>query len=235
MQAASAGREDVPPPPQFGQVLSVLSRNGRGGLRDRMAAVTAGEHYAEQGQEPAGAPAALDIRDTRWGFLVTEVPHPGRADQLPELGLKFVAAAFLVAALAKWLLPGSILSGDVVVMKLILTFALLGAAAAVFGFADRGFGAELQVDAVLREIRVCSRNAQGVAHVTDCIAMLDIEECFVRPAEREGFTEICLRVAGQAEPVAIAAGRLTDIAPILQRLTRDLRTPRERVELRMAS
>ncbi len=200
-----------------------------------MAVVAAGADYVVRGQDPADVPAALEIRDTRWGFVVTEVPRPGRAGELPELGLKFVAATFLVSALAQWLLPGSIFSGDVVVMKLILTFALLGAAATVFAFADRGFGAELQVDAVLREIRVCTRNAQGVAHLTDCIAMRDIEECFLRPSERPGLTEICFRVAGHAEPVRIAAGLLTDIAPILERLTRDLRTPRERVELRMAS
>jgi hypothetical protein len=53
--------------------------------------------------------------------------------------------------------------------------------------------------------------------------------------DRPGVTELCFRVVGLAEPVRIAAGPVTDLAPVLERLTRDLRTPRERVELRMAS
>lgn len=184
--------------------------------------------------EPAAGTAALDIRDTRWGFVVTETPRRAGIDQLSELGLKFAAGTLLLAALAQWLLPGSLFTGDVVIMKLALTLILGGAAAVVFRFADRGFRAELQVDAVLREIRVGARNARGDARVRNRIAMRDIEECFLRPSDRPGLTDICFNVAGHAEPVRIATGTVSDIGPILERLTRDLRTPRDRVAQRMA-
>jgi hypothetical protein len=196
--------------------------------------MTAHVDFNARDAEPAEAAAALDIRDTRWGFVVTEAPRRMGTDQLSELALKFAAITLLLTATAQWLLPGSLFTGDVLVMKLALTLILCGAAAVVFRFADRGFRAELQVDAVLREIRVGTRNTRGDARVRNHIAMRDIEECFLRPADRPGLTDICFRVAGHAEPVQIATGSVSDIAPILERLTRDLRTPRERVAHRMA-
>jgi hypothetical protein len=178
---------------------------------------------------------ALEIRDTLWGFVVTELPDGLSWDIVTEAALKFASLSVVLAAAAQWLLPGSIYAGDVIMMKLVLT-AVLGAFALVlFLVADRGFLAELQVDAALREIRVGSRNAHGATRVTNRIAMRDIEEFFVRPcADQPGTTELCFRVAGVAEPVRIAAGTVADLAPVLERLTRDLRTPRERVALRMA-
>jgi hypothetical protein len=137
--------------------------------------------------------------------------------------------------MAQWLLPGSLFAGDVLLMKLALTAVLGSLAIVVFRFADRGFVAELQVDAALREIRVGVRNAHGTSQVQNRISMRDIEECFVRTATgRPDVTELCFRVAGLSDPVRIAAGSVADLAPVLERLTRDLRTPRARVALRMA-
>jgi hypothetical protein len=105
----------------------------------------------------------------------------------------------------------------------------------LFRFADRGFLPELQVDAVLREIRLAARNAHGASRLVNRIPMRDIEEFFVTPSsDQPEATELFFRVTGLAEPVRIAAGSVADLAPVLQRLARDLRTPRERVELRMA-
>jgi hypothetical protein len=156
-------------------------------------------------------------------------------DILSEATLRFGAAVLVLAAAAQWLLPGSMFSGDVVLMKLVLTAALAAGAAVLFRIADRGFVAELQVDAALREIRVGARTLRGASRVRNRIPMRDIEEVFVRPdAGQPGRTELCFRVLGLAEPVRIAAGRVGDLAPVLERLTRDLRTPRERVARRMA-
>lgn len=187
------------------------------------------------GRDPASRPPALDIRDTRWGFVATERPSRVGLGQVREFVLKLGAGAVLVVAAAQWLLPGSLLSGDVIVMKLVLTAAPGAAAAAIFQFADRGFVAEIQVDAAMREVRIGTRNLRGLSHVRKRIAMHDIEECFARPSAGDGLMEICLRVAGHAEPVRIAAGSVTDLAPFLERLTRDLRTPREGVYMRIAT
>jgi hypothetical protein len=178
---------------------------------------------------------ALEIRDTGWGFVVTELPGGPSWEIASEAILKFLALTVALAAFAQWLLPGSIFAGDVVVMKLGLTAALGCLAFVLFRFADRGFLPELQVDAALREIRVGARNAHGATRVVNRIPMRDIEEFFVRAcADQPGTTELCFRVAGLSEPVRIAAGTVADLAPVLERLARDLRTPRERVALRMA-
>jgi hypothetical protein len=189
---------------------------------------------AARSDAPVRVPA-LEIRDTRWGFVVTERADGPSWDVLTEAALKFVALSVVLAAGAQWLLPGSIFAGDVVIMKLALTAALGALAVVLFRAADRGFLPELQVDAALREIRVGSRNARGASRVTNRIPMREIDEFFVRAApDQPGMTELFFRVSGLAEPVRIAAGTVADLAPVLERLTRDLRTPRERVALRMA-
>ena len=113
----------------------------------------------------------------------------------------------LIAAAAQWLMPGSMFSGDVLVMKLVLTAALAGLAAVLFRFADRGSVTELQVDAALREIRVGDRTLSGVSRIRNRIPMREIEEVFVRPDRDEpGQTELCFRVAGRADPDAHRLG-----------------------------
>jgi hypothetical protein len=196
--------------------------------------MTAHADITAAGALPAFVPA-LDIRDTHWGFVVTEIADGVPREALIEGAMKFGSAALLGAAAAQWLMPGSMFSGDVLVMKLVLTSALAGCAAMLFRFADRGFLPELQVDAALREIRVGARTLHGTSRVQNRIPMREIEEVFVRSdAAEPGRTELCFRVEGLAEPVRIASGTAADLAPVLERLTRDLRTPRERVELRMA-
>jgi hypothetical protein len=197
--------------------------------------MTAYADITAAGADPAIVPA-LDIRDTQWGFVVTENAPDVSREAVTEVAMKSGAALLLLAAATQWLLPGSMFSGDVLLMKLVLAAALAGMAGVLFVFADRGFIPELQVDAALREIRLCARTLRGVTRVQNRIPMREIEEVFVRPdAEEPGLTELCFRVDGVAEPVRIAAGSAGDLAPVLERLTRDLRTPRARVELRLAS
>ena len=197
-------------------------------------AMTAQAQITAAGATPATVPV-LDIRDTSWGFAVTEGAAGLSAALLSSAALRFGAVVLMLAAAAQWLLPGSLFSGDVLVMKLVLTLLLGVLAAVLMRAADRGVLAELQVDAALREVRLGTRSARGAAQLSNRIPMRDIEEVFVRPAAgRPGMTELCFRVTGFAEPVRIAAGNVADLAPVLERLTRDLRTPRERVTLRMA-
>jgi hypothetical protein len=196
--------------------------------------MTAQAQITAAGDMLASIPA-LAIRDTSWGFVATPRTEGLSREVVTEAALKFLAITMLAGASAQWLLPGAIFAGDVVVMKLVLTALLGGLAALLFRFADQGFLPELQVDAALREIRLGARNAHGATRVANRIPMREIEEVFVRAAAREpGVTELCFRVAGHADPVRIAAGSVADLAPILERLARDLRTPRERVALRMA-
>jgi hypothetical protein len=179
---------------------------------------------------------ALEIRDTQWGFVVTESGHGLSHDLLAEAAMKFAAVAALIAAAAQWLMPGSMFSGDVLAMKLVLTAALAGLAGVLFRFADRGTVTELQVDAALREIRVGDRTLRGASRIRNRIPMREIAEVFVRPDSTEpGQTELCFRVTDHADPIRIASATVSELAPVLERLTRDLRTPRERVELRLAS
>jgi len=188
--------------------------------------------FLSEGAADRATNGLLRIHDTQWGFIVHEAA-PDASGMIAETFFKFVAFAAVFGAGAQWLLPGSLFSGDVLVMKLGLSAALVGAAIWMLRNSAQEGWPELQVDAARREIRIATRTSDGASRVRSRIAMRDIEECFVRRGAGEA-TELCFRVMGLDDPVRIAAGTAGDLAPVLERLTRDLRTPRERLALRMA-
>lgn len=188
---------------------------------------------SEAGEANASS-SILNIQDTQWGFIVHESAKAPGQEILAQTGLKFLAFTALLAAGAQWLLPGSLFTGDVLLMKLGLTSALVASAVWFLRGTARSGVPELQVDAVRREIRIATRSQTGASRIRSRIAMRDIEECFVRPGRAAEETELCFRVLGHDDPVRIAAGGVGDLAPVLERLTRDLRTPRERVHLKLA-
>ena len=75
-----------------------------------------------------------------WGFRLRPADMQESAmDFLIEWGLTLLGIAFLLAAFAQWLLPGSIYSGDALMLKFVMTcvLGLLGGLA--LSVSARGF------------------------------------------------------------------------------------------------
>ena len=184
----------------------------------------------------ADAESAIAIRETHWGFAVTEARPDATADLISTVLGRIAGAALLLAAFALWVTPGANLNGDLVVMKLALTVSLLAAGAALIWHARHEWRPELQVDATHREIRLALRSIFGDVRTLTRLRMREIDACFIRPSrELDGYSDLCFRVLGDDTPLRLATAPVEQLRPVLERLTRDLRTPRERVELRIAS
>ena len=133
-------------------------------------------------------------------------------------------------------MPGAIFAPDMILMKLALTASLLAAGFALVYHARRDWRPELQVDAAHREIRLALRSMFGDVRTRARLRMAEIDECFIRPSrEIDGYSDLCFRILGDDAPLRLATAPVAQLRPVLERLSRDLRTPRQRIELRLAS
>lgn len=175
----------------------------------------------------------LSIRETGWGFIVSDLPGDLDLGLVEEVSLKFFALLMILAAGLQWLVPAPIYGGSVVLTKLGMTGMLGLIGFALYRHANRGYRAELHVDAAHREVRIATRNFRGQSRARKRFAMRDIQECFVDTASG-GDARLCFRITGEDVPVQIASAPERDLVPVLERLVRDLTTPRKRNELRIA-
>ena len=88
--------------------------------------------------DPEALASAPGVIETEWGYVVRSAPRrarPMRGDFL----LRLVSAAFLAASAAQWVLPGSMLAGEALSMKIAVSLAL-GCSGLVL-MLRRGYGA----------------------------------------------------------------------------------------------
>ena len=83
-------------------------------------------------------------------------------------GQSILGAALILAAVGLWVMPGSELSGDVMLMKLVLslTAAFIGISLTQQGKAPNA--PEVQIDTVRHEIRLVRRNGKRFECVQSC-------------------------------------------------------------------
>lgn len=177
----------------------------------------------------------LETRQILGGYTVSERAGVLDLDAVMEGSLKFFGLAMVLSAGALWLLPGAIIAGDVLTMKLALTAAFLATGLALFWHANRGFQYEIQIDAGRREVRIATRNSRDESRTRRRIPMRDIESCFLRRSkEPNAPARLYLRLRGSPVPVALIGGPEHALGMLHQRLSRDLRPPRARALARAA-
>lgn len=219
-----------------GQILARFLRENRprDATWDAVMNARAERTWDDQGDAEQSGP--LSIRETSWGFIVSDLPGQLDVGLVEEASLKFFGLVMILAAGVQWLVPGTLYGGNVLLAKfgMMAMFGLVGFA--LFRHANRGYRAELHVDAAHREVRIATRNSRGQARARKTFAMRDIEECFVDEMAEgaQGTARLCFRVSGEDEPVRIATAPQTDLVPVLERLVRDLTTPRARTPLHAA-
>ncbi|MEL7025687.1 MAG: hypothetical protein AAGO57_00465, partial [Pseudomonadota bacterium] len=99
-------------------------------------------------------------------------------------------------------------------------------------FAQRGIGRETHIDTSKREIRFARRSAGNKIRVKLRVPFSEIESVFVRRNEaHQGLLR--LRVRGASQALTIVAGVERELNLMHSRLCRDLKSPEERLEMRL--
>lgn len=167
---------------------------------------------------------ALTIEDTAWGFVLRERKASERPIAWAEATLRLLGAALILAALGQWLLPGTLLVGEVIAMKLGLSAVLVAVGAGLFWWARRGFLSEFHVDLAERELRVASRNARGLSRVQLRVPMIEVESVFVQRTKEIGMpAHLFARLRGAPEALYIISAPEAELQLVHQRLCEDLR------------
>ncbi len=173
-------------------------------------------------------PTSISITETHWGYILRRKSAASSVEGV----LRFMGIVLVMASYAFWLVPGGLISSEVLLTKIVVAsgFAMLGAA--LYFVAVRGFGSETQIDTAEREVRFARRNGRGETKVMTCIPFGLVESVFVQRDELHPAT-LCLRPVGNGEVRKMVYGLERELNLVHSRLCKDLKSPEERMEMRL--
>jgi hypothetical protein len=175
------------------------------------------------------------VTETYWGYEIQDNLDRFDRDRLAEPLLRFLGLVTVLSAYGQWFLPAAFFGGDTVFAKALLCFFLGSLGCWVYWMAGRGMLTSVEIDTTRREIRVVRRNSKGRRHVGSVVPMRRVESAFVQRTKDVGQRpNLYVRMRDGRELLHIANGPEAELETILARLHRDLRSPRERVEQKLA-
>lgn len=183
----------------------------------------------------AGEPLLKQI-EMPWGFRLRPADMEEKAsDTIIEWSLTLVGIAFLLSAFGQWLLPGSIYSGDALMLKFVLTciLGLLGGLA--LSVSARGFRPEVQVDRVRQEIRFVSRNPRGRGQILATVDLDQIIGVGITRSVSNGDCHCLIYLIDGKKPLRLATGTESEIRAIRTKMDDYVTPPAERLAAKMAA
>jgi hypothetical protein len=156
-------------------------------------------------------------------------------DAIVEWGLTMLGIAFLLAAFGQWILPGSLYSGDAIMMKFVLTCILGLAGGVLLSISARGFRPEVQVDRVRHEIRFVSRNPRGRGQI---LASVDLDQIIGVGITRSLSGKDChclIYLIDGEKPLRIATGIESEIRRVRKKMDDFVKPASERLAAKMAA
>jgi hypothetical protein len=166
------------------------------------------------------------VEDTYWGYVVRSTARTPILAHLMQ-GLSFLlGVTMIVATLALWLLPDSLMSGSVVGMKFGASTLTMVCGAFFLWYASRGTKTEIHVDTRLAEVREVVTNRAGrptllSRHGFDIVADVAIDADGDPEAPRRTGA-LVIRSEEASALVQVATGSFEALDRLRQRLGRDL-------------
>ena len=171
--------------------------------------------------------ALYEIDTSYWGYTIRSIETPPMALVFAQAAAWMIGVACLISTLGLWLIPSAGATVGVVGMKLGATVLSLSLSAFCLWFASRGTDSETQIDTQLGEVREVVRNRTGQSTLIGRYGFDAIGSVFIEMqgrGRRKQSTEgvLVLRYRNTAQTLRIAAGSLGTLAPLRDRLGRDL-------------
>jgi hypothetical protein len=166
---------------------------------------------------------ALSLRDTYWGYVITNDTAARRRAVLVEVLSISFGVFLMMAAVGQWALPGSSTGVEMWAMKgaISVVFGILGAI--LFWYGQRGLAYEVQVDVVKREARTVLRNRRGITHVLDAVPFSQVGSAFVNRARTPfGASRLYMRLGESQTLIEVASGTESELNLLHTKLSRDM-------------
>ncbi|NVK06784.1 MAG: hypothetical protein HWD81_04505 [Marivivens sp.] len=163
------------------------------------------------------------LADTYWGYVIRSLEGPSPMVKTLQAVALFVGAVFALAAVGLWLMPSSIVSDGVQVIKIGLTVFLAVVSAFCFRYATRGAEVELEFDTNVRELREVVRNHAGRPSLIGRYDFKSFSGLFIdRERGEKGHGALMLRYRNSTTLLEVAYGPLPRIEALRDRLGKDL-------------
>lgn len=178
-------------------------------------------------QAPAVPRAGLlGVEETHWGYVVRDPSGVSVGLVVAQAICWVFGISAVVAALCVWIFAGEASDAGTIALRWGATVIALAFAALALWYASRGIETEIQVDTRLGELREVTRNRAGRPtahgrHGFDSIGGVFID----RQGRRDmagGSGVLVLRLGNSAQLVAVAAGPVSELEPLRDRMGRDL-------------
>lgn len=177
----------------------------------------------------------LEQIEMPWGFRLRPADmQESAADFIIEWGLTLMGAAFLLSAFAQWLLPGTVYSGDAIMLKFVLTCVLGLLGGLCLSVSARGFRPEVQVDRVRQEIRFASRNPRGRGQILATVDLQQIIGVGITRSMTTGDCHCLIYLIDGKKPLRIATGIEAEIRAIREKMDNYVTPAAERLAAKMA-
>lgn len=178
----------------------------------------------------------LKVIEMPWGFRLRPADMQEKAsDLIIEWGLNLVGVTLLLSAFAQWVLPGSIYSGDALMVKFVLTCVLGMLGGLALSVSGRGFRPEVQVDRSRQEIRFVSRNPRGRGQVLAAVDLDQIIGVGITKSVSTGDCHCLIYLIDGRKPLRVATGNEPEIRAIHTKLEGYVTSPADRLAAKMAA
>ncbi|SMY09047.1 hypothetical protein [Flavimaricola marinus] len=167
----------------------------------------------------------FEVDETYWGYIVRSSEQTPVHVVLIQGIAWMIGIAFVVATLGLWVLPSTVTHGPALGLKLGATVVTSSIAALTLWYASRGTQSEIQIDTRLGEVREVIRNKAGKASLVGRYGFDAIGGVFIdRSGASNGLSKgnLVLRYRNTAQTLHVASGGLMGLAPLRDRLGRDL-------------
>ncbi len=161
-----------------------------------------------------------------WGFVIRSggVWRNIRVRFVESL-LGIIGLGLCLIAVCLWIIPGALLSQEVLGMKAVLTTVLAMGGILLLRFSNQGLGTEVHIDRLRGEIRVVARNRAQRLRLIDCMTLADIdrvelEDCDVD--QEAGLGRLVVYLHGSGERVLLVSGPVGRLAQVRDLIDLDL-------------
>lgn len=177
-------------------------------------------------------PKSIQLTETHWGYILSAGKDAAGGSAMSEAAMRFVGIVFVMTAYGVWLVPEGLLAGNAVQLKAIMATVLALGGAALYFLASYALVLETQVDTAAREIRLARRVRGRKARVVRRIPFGAVQSAYVRRDEGKP-AELHLRI-GADDVVHVVSGLERELNLVHARFCRDLKSPQERIEMRLS-
>lgn len=163
------------------------------------------------------------IDDTYWGCIIRSYAGTHSASHIIRWLSGFVGLALVFAALGFWVLPGSLLSADIMVMKFASSASLCMSGFLFLWFSSQQTRREVHIDRARGELREALRNSRGNAFMLRRYAFEDIGSVFLeRSTRQKSVARLLLRYKNTSQVIVIATADEKKLTELRDRLAHDI-------------